>query len=234
MELPQPLMPARLLRRYKRFLADVRLDDGRELTVHCPNSGSMRGCSQPGSRVLISRSDNPGRKYPWTLEMVAGPDGWIGVNTNLTNHLVAEALENGVIDAFGPLASLRREVKVSEHSRLDFLLETREGPVYLEVKNCSLAVGGVAMFPDAVTKRGSKHLSELCRLRTEGYGAAVLFCVQRQDARCFAPAWQIDPEYGRALVLARNQGVKILAYQAELDPRTIRLVAPLPINLEEL
>jgi sugar fermentation stimulation protein A len=148
MRLPTTCQPGILVQRYKRFLADVLLDDGQALTVHCPNSGSMRGCSTPGSPVLISRSDNPTRKYPWTLEMVEEQGVWIGVHTGRTNHLIREALEDGVINDFGLVHSITPEVRVSAGSRLDFRLETAGGTIYLEVKNCSLAENGVALFPD--------------------------------------------------------------------------------------
>ena len=207
-----------LIKRYKRFLADISLADGTELTVHCPNSGAMRGCSAPGSPVVISKSDNAKRRYAWTLEMVQENGVWIGVNTGLTNKLVHEALLNGVIDAFGPIQSIQPEVKVSEKSRLDFLLHTAAGPVYLEVKNCSLVEGGRALFPDAVTARGTRHLHELSRLIDRETRAAVLFCVQRADGRCFAPARRIDPLYAATLAEVQQQGVQVLAYRAEVKP----------------
>uniref|UniRef100_UPI004057071E DNA/RNA nuclease SfsA n=1 Tax=Candidatus Electrothrix sp. TaxID=2170559 RepID=UPI004057071E len=188
MLLPPIRQHGTLLRRYKRFLADVALADGTELTVHCPNSGAMRGCSAPGSPVVISKSDNPQRKYAWTLEMVQENGVWIGVNTSMTNKLVHEALQNRVIDVFDSIISIQPEVKVSDKSRLDFLLQTQGGPVYVEVKNCSLVEEGKAMFPDAVTTRGTRHLHELAQLLDQRTRAAVLFCVQRSDGRCFAPA----------------------------------------------
>ncbi|MFP7754008.1 DNA/RNA nuclease SfsA [Thermodesulfobacteriota bacterium B35] len=228
MQLPPIRQYGTLIRRYKRFLADIRLDDGSSLTVHCPNSGSMRGCSEPGSPVIISRSDNPRRKYAWTLEMVRNNNVWIGVNTARTNNLVHEALEKGIIDDFGPIDTIAREVRVSEHSRLDFLVTVRDRPIYMEVKNCSLAAGGVALFPDAVTSRGTRHLEELARLRDDGFGAAVLFCVQRGDAERFMPARSIDPLYADTLFRVRDRGVAVLAYRAEVQPDHILLTTPLP------
>ena len=146
MLLPEKRREAVLLRRYKRFLADVRLPDGRELTAHCPNSGAMLGCSDAGSRVVISHSGNPNRKYPWSLEMVRVRDFWVGVHTGRTNALVREGLETGAIDAFGRIGAIRQEVRISPETRLDFLLDTPSGPVYLEVKHCSLAENGVGLF----------------------------------------------------------------------------------------
>ncbi len=218
-----------LIRRYKRFLADITVESGETLTVHCPNSGSMKGCAEPGSPVMISRSDNPARKYAWTLEMVRHGKIWIGVNTAMTNKLVHEALTNGVIDDFGPIPSIRPEIKVSTRSRLDFLLETKRGRVYLEVKNCSLAENGTAMFPDAVTARGTKHLLELDRLRQEGNECAVLFCVQRSDAERFTPAAFIDPLYAETLWRVKKNGVRILVYQADVRPDEITITTPLPL-----
>ncbi len=227
MQLPPIRQQGTLIRRYKRFLADIRLADGTSLTVHCPNSGSMRGCSRPGSPVLISRSDNPRRKYAWTLEMVQENGVWIGVNTAMTNNLVQEALENGTIADFGPIDAIAREVRVSDRSRLDFLVTARNGPTYMEVKNCSLVENGVALFPDAVTSRGTRHLEELARLRSEGYGAAVLFCVQRGDAERFMPAQAIDPLYAETLFQVHARGVAVLAYRADVEPDRILITTPL-------
>lgn len=231
MHLPPIRQTGTLIKRYKRFLADIALPDGTELTVHCPNSGAMRGCSAPGSPVIISKSDNPKRKYAWTLEMVQEDGVWIGVNTGMTNKLVHEALVSGVIDAFGPIMSVQPEIKVSDRSRLDFLLQTEQGPVYVEVKNCSLVEQGKAMFPDAITARGTKHLHELARLldRDKGIRAAVLFCVQRADGQCFAPARHIDPVYADTLVEVEKQGVQVLAYRAEVCPDEVCIVSAMEI-----
>lgn len=223
-----PTRSGLLLRRYKRFLADILLDDHQTLTVHCPNSGAMRGCSQPGSPVCISHADNPKRKYGWTLEMVQAQGVWIGVHTGRTNSLVREGLENGTIGEFGPIQTITPEVAVSEKSRLDFLLETGQGPIYLEVKNCSLAENGVALFPDAITARGTKHLHELVRLAEAGFGAAVLFCVQRSDAASCKPAAAIDPVYAETAVWAQTRGVRFLAYRAEVRPQAIALTEKIP------
>jgi len=231
MLLPTNCQTGLLCKRYKRFLADVLLKDGQTLTVHCPNSGSMRGCAEPGSPALISRSDNAGRKYAWTLEMVQHQGVWIGVHTGRTNHLVREALENGVIDDFGELRSITPEVKVSDKSRLDFLLEGDQGAAYLEVKNCSLAEDNIAFFPDAVTSRGAKHLHELVRLAEAGFGAAVLFCIQRSDAALCKPAAHIDPVYAETVAWAAGQGVRFLAYQAEVSPQAIAITRKIPFSI---
>jgi len=232
MQFNQKLLSGILIKRYKRFLADVELADGSRITVHCPNSGSMLGCSEPGSPVMISRSGNPRRKYPQTLEMVKAGTVWIGVNTVLTNRLVREGLENVVINEFGRLDAITQEVKTSEHTRLDFRLEQNGKHTYMEVKNCSLAENGTAMFPDAVTARGTKHLEELARLKEEGHGAAVFFCVQRSDADVFSPAGHIDPLYAETLVKVEKTGVQVLAYQADVNPQSIKIVRPLPVEIK--
>jgi len=234
MHLPPIRQHGVLLRRYKRFLADIVLVDGTELTVHCPNSGAMRGCSAPGSPVIISKSDNPKRKYAWSLEMVQENGVWIGVNTSMTNKLVHEAFANGVIDTFGRIESVQPEIKVSDKSRLDFLLQTEAGPVYVEVKNCSLVEEDKAMFPDAVTARGTKHLHELARLLDKDTRAAVLFCVQRADGRCFAPARHIDPVYADTLAEVQKQGVQVLAYRAEVNLEEVRIMSVMEICPEFL
>ena len=161
--------------------------------------------------------------------MVQNNNIWIGVNTSLTNKLVHEALKNGVINDFGQILSIRPEITVSDASRLDFLLETESGRVYLEVKNCSMAENNIALFPDAVTARGTKHLRELNQLREEGFNTAVLFCVQRSDAKRFAPAEAIDPVYAQTLKEVCSQGVRALAYQAEVTPDKILITTQLPV-----
>ncbi len=225
------LTTATLLQRYKRFLADVKLDDGSDLTVHCPNTGSMLSCSQPGSRVAISRSENPNRKYPHTLEMVMDSGVWVGVNTARTNALVAEAVQEGRIAEFRRVESIRREVKVSQSSRLDLKINHDGTSTYVEIKNCSLASGGLAMFPDAVTARGTKHLEELAALAAAGQNSCIFFLVQRMDATRFAPADSIDPLYGRTLREVAKRGVSVLVYQAAVSPEKIEVVSSLPCSL---
>jgi len=231
MRFKHPLQPAVLVRRYKRFLADVRLPDGRIITVHCPNSGSMRGCSTPGMPAMLSRSDNRRRKYPHTLEMVNNGDVWIGINTSLTNRLVKKALLDGVIREIDPVTAIRSEVTVAPGSRLDFMVEQGEQRFFVEVKNCTLAENGWAMFPDAVTARGTRHLGELLALKRKGCGAAVLFCVQRRDIESFSPASHIDSLYARTLTEVFAEGVAVLAYQAAVEPKEIRIVRQLPVVL---
>ena len=231
MRFKQKLQSGILIKRYKRFLADIELENGKLLTAHCPNSGSMLGCSEPGSPVMISRSDNPARKYPHTLEMVQADSVWVGVNTSLTNKLVREALEKAIVKEFGNLDSIVQEVKTSANTRLDFVLEQKGKLIYLEVKNCSLAVEGAAMFPDAKTARGTKHLVELATLKQQGNMAAAFFCVQREDADYFIPAHHIDPIYAETLGKVAAEGVMVLAYGADVSPKGITIARKLPVKL---
>jgi sugar fermentation stimulation protein A len=231
MYFPVPLKPATLIRRYKRFLADIRLPDGTELTVHCPNSGSMKTCSAPGSPVCYSTSDNPARKYPQTLEMVHNGSVWVGINTARTNGIVAEGLKNGVIEELWPVDSLVREVKPSPDCRLDLLVESGGRKVFIEVKNCTYVDSGCALFPDAITARGTKHLLELARLVQEGRRGIIIWLVQRRDADRFAPAASIDPHYAETLAAVSRQGVEMLAYQAAVTPESIDIVRSLPVIL---
>jgi sugar fermentation stimulation protein A len=234
MQFTPPLTAGTLLKRYKRFLADIELADGNIITAHCPNTGTMLTCSTPGNPVRLSRSDNPKRKYPYTLEMIQVGATWVGVNTARTNGLVAEAIKKGQIAEFGRIDTIKAEISLSRHTRLDLQIIQGDSCTYLEVKNCSLAIDGCAMFPDAVTVRGTKHLHELMRLAGEGRRAAIFFLVQRMDAERFAPAVHIDPTYSQALRLALAAGVLVLAYQASVSPEGIEVVRPLPLCVENI
>ena len=231
MKFTPPLQAAILIRRYKRFLADVKLADGTEITVHCPNPGSMRGCSTSGSQVFISHSGNPKRKYPYTLEMIKEETTWIGINPMRTNHLVAEAITEGRISELQEMDTIKTEIKTSKSTRLDFLLTRGTRKIYVEIKSCSLVEEGCAMFPDAVTARGTKHLHELAALVAQGHEGVIFFCVQRMDAEHFRPAAHIDPLYAEALARAHQQGVSILAYQAQVTAEEICIVRSLPFSL---
>ena len=227
-----PLIPGRLLRRYKRFLADVVLDDGREVTAHCPNSGRMLACSEPGRPVYLSYHDNPRRKLKYTWELIAMPDSLVGVNTQLPNRLVASAIETGQVRELAGYRDIQREVKVGEHSRLDIRLRSGDGnDCYVEVKNCTLVENGVARFPDAVTARGRKHLGELGRLAAAGHRAVMFYLVQRVDAVVFKPADDIDPAYGQALREAHAAGVEIVAYDVRIDLDGIALNQPVKYRI---
>jgi sugar fermentation stimulation protein A len=228
LKLPQ-LLPGTLIKRYKRFLADIVLEDGSTVTVHCPNSGSMKGCAVPGSRVYISRSSNPGRKYPYTWELVEADGYWAGINTSLPNHLVREAIVNGTAIELQGYETTRPEVAYGEHSRIDLLLESPQKRCFVEVKNVTLVEDGRALFPDAVTTRGQKHLNELMRVVREGDRGVIFFTVQRGDGRSVSPAENIDPEYARLLRLAMKSGVEALAYRASVTPQEILLIERLPV-----
>jgi len=230
---PVPLLGARLVKRYKRFLADVTLDDGTALTAHCPNTGSMLGCQTPGSRVWLSRSDNPKRKYAHTWELVELDDGaLVGINTGRSNALVREAIESAVIGELAGYDEIRPEVRYgNENSRVDFLLTGDRGACYLEVKNVTAAVEkGIALFPDAVSVRGTRHLRELiATLGGAGRRAVLCFCVQRPDVREVRPADNIDPDYGRTLREALGAGVEVIAYRAKLSPEAVVLAERIPV-----
>ena len=233
MRFPEPLVSARLVKRYKRFLADVTLDDGTLLTAHCPNTGSMLGCQVPGSRVWLSRSDNPKRKYAYTWELVELDGGvLVGINTGRSNALVREAIESGVIGELGGYDEIRAEVRYgNEGSRADFLLTGDDADCYVEVKNVTAAVeDGVALFPDAVSVRGTKHLRELMgAVRESAKRAMLCFCVQRTDVHEVRPADAIDPEYGRTLREALDAGVEAVAYRAEMHPEAVILAERVPV-----
>ncbi len=235
MEFDPPLIPATLIRRYKRFLADVRLDDGREVTVHTPNTGAMTGCAEPGSRIWLRDSGNPKRKYPLAWELSTAPGGaLVGVNTHLANRLVLEGIESGVIEPLRGYSEIRREVRYgTEGSRIDLLLrEPGRADCYVEIKSVTLVRGrGEAAFPDAVSARGTKHLRELAGIVRGGDRAVLLFCVQRQDARVVRPAADIDPAYARTLAEARDAGVEVLAWRAAVSPQGIRLDTRLPVEI---
>ncbi len=227
-----PLIPGTLIRRYKRFLADVRLDDGTEVTAHCPNSGKMTACCEPGRPVWISRHDNPRRKLKYTWELIEMPDSLVGVNTNVPNRLVADAIAAGAAPELSGYETVRREVKVGEHSRIDIRLDGPERPpCFVEVKNCTLVENGVAAFPDAVTVRGLKHLHELRILAATGARSVIFFLIQRMDANRFRPADEVDPAYGAGLREVLENGVEALAYDVHIDLSGIRLRRRLSVSL---
>ncbi len=227
------LLSGRLLKRYKRFLADVALDSGEEVTAHCPNSGSMTGCSRPGRTVYLSRHDNPRRKLAYTWELIDMPESLVGVNTLMPNRLVAAAIQSGLVAPLAGYTNIRPEVKAGAHSRLDLLLSNPDGKdkCYVEIKNCTLVEGGAACFPDAVTSRGRQHLIELESLAAGGDRCVMFFLIQRMDARQFSPADHIDPAYGRQLRQALEAGVEILVYDVEIDLARICLRHQVPLRL---
>ena len=231
MRFPSRLIRGTLVQRYKRFLADVRLEDDEIVTAHCTNTGSMIGCKEPGSKVYISRSENLNRKLLYTWEMIKTDGRWVGINTLHPNKLVAEAVESELITELSGYRSIRREVKVSAHTRLDLCLEGDNGSCFVEVKNVTLAANGTAAFPDAVSDRGTRHLQELMRLKRQGHRAAMVFVIQRSDCQNFRPADEIDSEYGRWLRRAVKAGVEVLPYAAKVTAREIVLTGRIAMTL---
>jgi len=235
MRFPSPLIPATLIRRYKRFLADVRLASGEEITVHVANPGSMIGLAAPGSLVWLSKSPSATRKLPFSWELVEVDFGngaeLVGVNTGHPNLLVAEALAAKAIPDLSRYASVRREVKYGTNSRVDFLLEQQgQPPCYVEIKNVHLMRrAGLAEFPDCVTARGAKHLDELGAMVASGARAVMLFVIQIGSAKRFSLARDIDPAYGAAFDRARDMGVAAAAWTCAISRDGIEIAAPVPI-----
>lgn len=227
------LQKARFLRRYKRFLADVQMPDGTEITVHCPNTGSMRECLLEGSDCWLLRSGNPKRKYAWTWQLATTPSQDIAcINTHVANSVVGEALANKQITELAEFTGFRPEVKYGEGSRIDFLLTEGERQCYLEVKSVTLLENGQGYFPDAKSTRGQKHLEELVKVKQAGFDAVLLFCVMHTGINSVEPASHIDPRYAALLSEAANAGVKVLAYKASISAEEITLAESLPVVIE--
>jgi sugar fermentation stimulation protein A len=235
MRFPSPLIPATLIRRYKRFLADVTLASGEGITVHVANPGAMIGLAATGSRVWLSKSPNPSRKLPYSLELVEVDFGTgselVGINTGHPNGLVAEALAAKAIPDLAGYASVRREVKYGTNSRVDFLLEQPgKPPCYVEIKNVHLMrQPGLAEFPDCVTTRGTKHLDELGAMAVAGARAVMLFVIQIASAERFALARDLDPAYDAAFERARKAGVGAAAWKCGISREMIEIASPIPI-----
>jgi sugar fermentation stimulation protein A len=229
MQFPQPLTRGVLVRRYKRFFADVMLDDGREVTAHIANPGAMLGLKDAGIPVWLSPSQSETRKLAWTWEMAEENGGLVGVNTHHPNRLVAEALEARAIPQFAAYDSVRREVRYGEASRIDFLLERSGERLWLEVKNCHFSrTPGLAEFPDCVAARSAKHLRELAHMVEAGDRATVLFVVQREDCDRFSACRDIDPVFAAALDGAADAGVEVLVHTCAMRPDSITLGGRIP------
>lgn len=232
MRFSDPLIRGALISRYKRFLADVRLEGGAVVTAHCANSGSMLGCDEPGAEVWLSPAHNPNRRLGYTWELVRVGATLVGINTGRPNRLVEEAIGAGTITELAGYDALRREVRYGAHSRIDLLLEGVGRPIcWVEVKNVTLRRGEAAAFPDAVTARGAKHLDELARRAQAGERAVMVYLIQREDCRFFTLAADIDPAYAKALAAARRAGVETLAYRCRLTPEAITVDRPLAVDL---
>lgn len=226
-----PLIEAIILKRYKRFLADVKLGD-EVLTIHVPNTGSMTSCWAPEWKCAISLSKNPDRKMPYTLEYTHNGESWIGVNTNNANKLTKAWLEQALIPELAGYKKIQPEKKIGE-SRIDFYLEDHpdKPSCFIEVKSVTLKDESSAKFPDAVSERGQKHLLELMELKKKGHRAVMLYVVQREDVGDMKPASSIDPRYARLLDEAIKTGVEVLVYQCKLDLTGIGLKGPIPFSL---
>ena len=236
MKFPDPLIHGKLIKRYKRFLSDVELDNGDVVTAHCANSGSMLSVKEPGADVWLSPARNPDRKLRYTWELIKVGDTLVGINTALPNGIVEDGILDGTISELSGYESLRREVKYGKNSRIDILLEDPERPTcYVEVKNVTLkrdpGGDGPVEFPDSVTSRGAKHLAELSDMVAEGHRAVMVYLVQRTDAKAFAVAADIDPAYALALEKAVAAGVEVLCYECRLDLEGIDVSKPLKIIL---
>ncbi|MEA5463649.1 DNA/RNA nuclease SfsA [Leptothoe sp. PORK10 BA2] len=221
-----PLLAGTLLKRYKRFMADIELSSGETITAHCPNTGPMTGVCHVGGRVMVSRSDNPKRKLAYTWELAEVQDNgptWVGVNTALPNQVVQAALEQHIFKQLEPYDTLKREVPYGENSRIDFLLTTADRPIYVEVKNSTWAQERLCLFPDTVTTRGQKHLRELTDLVPKSR-AVMLYFINRGDCDRFAPGDSADPQYGQLLRSAIAAGVEVLPCRFDISPNGIQYI----------
>lgn len=230
MKFPAPLQKATLVKRYKRFLSDMTLPNGSEVTAHCANPGSMMGLAEPGSEVWLSANTNPKAKLDWRWELVRAEGHLVGINTSHPNRIAEAAVEAGAIAELAGYAAIRREVKYGENSRIDLLLEDDSKPdCYVEIKNVTLKRDGFAEFPDAVTKRGAKHLGELANMVALGHRAVMFYLAQRNDCDRFRLAADIDPGYAAAFAEARATGVEAICYACDVSPDGIEIARPLPI-----
>ena len=225
------LIEGTLINRHQRFLCDVRLKNQHAVTAHCPNTGSMTGCCEPGCAGYLSRSSNPARKLPYTLEMTRMSTALVGVNTMVPNRLVRESIAVGIIQNLSGYPTLRSEVRYGENSRIDLLLENGKERCFVEIKNCTLVVNQVAYFPDAVSVRALKHLHELATQVKRGNRCVMFYLIQRMDAGEFRSADHIDLAYGRTLRRALREGVEIMVYDVTLDLEKIELHKPVPFVL---
>ncbi len=226
MKFETPLIPGKLILRYKRFLADVQLEDGSIVVAHCTNSGSMISCIEEGARVYLSPAKDPKRKTRFTWEMIEINNSWVGINTSIPNQLVYEAVRDQQIPQLKGYTFVKREVKF-EDSRFDVYAENEIEKCFIEVKNVSMKVGDAALFPDSVTTRGRKHLETLIRVKQQGKRAVMVYVIQRMDVNTFGPARHIDPDYADALKKAIKAGVEVIALQAKVDPDGVQIIKEL-------
>ena len=230
MKFDTPLIQGKLIKRYKRFLADIELNDGSIVVAHCTNSGSMKTCIEEGAPVYLSPAKDPKRKTKFTWEMIFINNHWIGINTSIPNIIVYEALKNKTIPELSTYTRVKREVKFDD-SRFDVYAENDNEKCFIEVKNVTMKDSNKAIFPDAVTSRGQKHLKTLIEVKKSGIRAVMFYVIQRQDIEIFAPAKQIDPDYAKILNEAHENGVEIIPYMAKVSPEGIELSKKLPFEL---
>ena len=226
----KPLTHGRLIKRYKRFLADVTLDSGEVITAHCTNSGTMKSCLEDNAEVYLTPVDDPKRKTKFTWEMIKINGDWIGINTGNPNKLAFDAIKNQKIEKLKGYTEVKREVKFGD-SRFDVMAKNENETCFIEVKNVTLKEGNYALFPDAVTTRGKKHLETLIQVKEQGMRAIMLYIIQRMDVKVFAPAKDIDPNYAKTLKKAYEKGVEIIPMQAKVSPEKIELVKELKFEL---
>lgn len=225
------LVKGTLIKRYKRFITDVKLKNGHIVTALCTNTGSMKSCAEPGRPVYLSRHNRPDRKLKYTWELIEMPTSLVGVNTGIPNKLVKKAIEDKLIPELSDFEKIRTEAKYGENSRIDILLENNKNKTFIEVKNCTFMEKGICYFPDAVTSRGLKHLRELQREARSGNRAVMFYLVQRMDVTHFKPAAHIDPEYSEELKKAYKNGVEILVYDVIINTEMIAINKPVPFSL---
>ncbi len=230
MKFPDKLVHGTLIKRYKRFLADVTLDDGSEVVAHCTNSGSMKSCLENGAEVYLTFVNDPKRKTKFTWEMIKINSDWVGINTGNPNKLAFEAISEGSIPELAGYTNVKREVTFGD-SRFDIFAENENEQCFVEVKNVSLKEGKYALFPDSVTTRGQKHLRTLMEVKSKGIRAVMLYIIQRSDVEIFAPAAEIDAEYAKLLKEAVNAGVEVIPMQVKVTPEKIELVKKLPFEI---
>ena len=225
-----PLIRGKLIRRYKRFLADVQLENGDVVVAHCTNSGSMKTCIEEGAPVYLTPVNDPKRKTKFTWELIFINSGWIGINTSIPNKLAYEWIKDGIIEKLRGYTKVQREVKFGD-SRFDVFAENQQEKCFVEVKNVTMKVVNYARFPDAVTMRGLKHLETLLKVKQSGIRAVMLYVIQRMDVDAFGPAWDIDPDYAEALARVYKQGVEIIPVQVKVSPEKIEYWRELPFEL---
>jgi len=231
-KLHTPLLKGTLVKRYRRFLADVRLDDGRVVTTHCPNSGTMVGCSEPGRPVIVSDSGDDSRRHPLTWEMIEMNGTWVGINTNIAKKLVADAIERKLVPKLTEYTELQRDATYGIRTKIDIMLHGMDENCFINVHGVTWAENGVALFPEVVNERARKSLNELTSVARKEHRAVAFYLVQRGDCTIFKPSERVDREYLKAFLAANSAGVEIMVYRAEVTPESIELGTPIPFSID--